>query len=755
MRLFRHVTTTLITGIFFLFPCLLYAKVGDWKNYTNMKDVRSVIATGSSLWAGTSGGVFRFSPSDSLFQKFTNSEGLSGNDVTAIGSDPSGAIWIGESSGQVDVYSPATGTWSYIPYIEQSVNQQKNINSFYSYGDSMYIATAFGISIYVRSKSEFSDTYSNFGSFSQPGVLSVVVNNGIVYAATTAGMVVSKAGALNLEAPQSWETFSAPAQPTAVTVFRGTVYAASVSGLYEFQSDSWQPISGLVTSCSSLAASDSLLYISLTNSVATVTPSNVVSVLSTPTPDSITTITLFSSSIVVGLYNGGIAQWNAANSQWKIVFPNGPESNFFNSLAVDDNEVLWCATGTSAGSGFCSFDGKTWKNYTTTTYPQLPTNNYYSVSIGPNNSKWFSSWGAGIAVVNSAGNLVRIFGSEQIPSLNFTGFPTPVGSNPPFPVAGQIAADRFGNVWVPIYDADNKLVLWEMKSDSQWVSYHAALSNQYSKILGVAIDRNDTKWCMSNLFNFPASPPAFMYFNESTLIGQEASDGWGELTEADGMTSEAVTALALDKDGSLWAGTISGITIINDPSYPTTGISQVYIQAINETVINCIAVDPLNNKWVGTAQGVFVLSPDGTSVISQYDVANTNGKLVDDNVVSIAFDTNRGIVYFGTFNGLSSLEIPVTQPVETMSTLQIYPNPLILPDNNEVTINGLVDNATIKVLSTSGILVKQFSAQGGGRAFWDGTNAAGKPVGSGIYIIVASTESGDQVSTAKVAVIRR
>jgi len=153
--------------------------------------------------------------------------------------------------------------------------------------------------------------------------------------------------------------------------------------------------------------------------------------------------------------------------------------------------------------------------------------------------------------------------------------------------------------------------------------------------------------------------------------------------------------------------------------------------------------------------GVAVLSPDGTSLVAEYNVGNTNGKLVDNNVLSIAFDEKKGIVYFGTSKGLSSLEIPAIGTVEKMSTLEIGPNPFILPDQSSVTIKGLADNTTIKILTISGRLIKEFAAQGGGRAFWDGTDFRGNSVGSGVYIIVAFADNGNQVSTAKVAVLRR
>src|SRR3990172_2214614 len=66
------------------------AGIGDWKNYTDMKNVVALAGSRYAIWAGTSGGMLRFTVQDSAFKKFTNSEGLTGNDVSAIGLDANG-----------------------------------------------------------------------------------------------------------------------------------------------------------------------------------------------------------------------------------------------------------------------------------------------------------------------------------------------------------------------------------------------------------------------------------------------------------------------------------------------------------------------------------------------------------------------------------------------------------------------------------------------------------------------------------------
>jgi len=723
------------------------AGIGDWKNYTNMKDVVALVNAHDAVWAGTSGGLLRFTVQDSAFKKFTNSEGLTDNGISALGLGPNGTVWIGEASGAIDVLSPSSNSWQYIRDISLSTKPQKSVNAFFSQGDSMYIATAFGVSLFSISKFEFKDTYSNFGSFASPNVSSLVVYGGRIYVATSSGLAISKPNAVNLAAPESWDSFTNPGNANAMASFRGNVYAASNGGLFVFQNGAWSSISGITQSVKALVSTDSLLYVVGTNTVVTLSPSNMISTYGGTAPGTIACAALDSSNrFFAGLRDGGVALLNTGLNQWKQFIPDGPASNFFSSIAVDEKGVVWAASASAKGKGFYSYDGTKWNNYNIAALPGLKDDNYFNVSIGPNNSKWFGSWGGGLALINSAGTLVRVFDDK------FPGFVGAIDAW--YVVAGKAASDRFGNVWVSLYNSLNGNVLWKMKPDSTWVSYRSALSNSYNLILGLATDRNGTIWCLSNLPNALVRGE-FMYFNESAPVSGLESDHWGQLTATDGVTSTSITCVTEDNDGALWIGTDVGITVIGEPLYPKSRITKVFLGAVRDLFINAIAVDALNNKWIGSRQGVIVVSPDGTSLIAQHDVANTNGKLVDNNVLSIAFDEKRGIAYFGTGKGLSSLEIPAIATVEKLASLEVAPNPFVLPDNSSVSIRGLAENTTIKILSVTGALIRQFAAQGGGRAFWDGTDAIGKTVGSGVYLVVAYAENGSQVSTAKVAVVRR
>ena len=116
---------------------------------------------------------------------------------------------------------------------------------------------------------------------------------------------------------------------------------------------------------------------------------------------------------------------------------------------------------------------------------------------------------------------------------------------------------------------------------------------------------------------------------------------------------------------------------------------------------------------------------------------------------------NTGLVYIGTNFGVSTLTTSSIKPNQNYDKLFVYPNPFKLDDNSELSIDGLMSNTTIKVLTVSGELIREFITPGGRIGFWDGKDENGNFVASGIYIIVAYDEEAENVATTKVAVIRK
>ena len=196
---------------------------------------------------------------------------------------------------------------------------------------------------------------------------------------------------------------------------------------------------------------------------------------------------------------------------------------------------------------------------------------------------------------------------------------------------------------------------------------------------------------------------------------------------------------------------ISNVNAVLTSSNPQLKITNSF--SVRQQTINALAVDPLNQKWLGTNQGLFLLSTDGTQLLSTLD--SKNSPLLSDIIESIAIDEKSGKVYVGTANGLTTFDTPSILPVESFNGLTIYPNPLVIRDGNKlVTIDGLIRDSDIKIITVAGKLVREFSSPGGRTAFWDGRDDNGDLVNSGVYIVIAFDQEGNSVETGKIAVLR-
>jgi hypothetical protein len=171
----------------------------------------------------------------------------------------------------------------------------------------------------------------------------------------------------------------------------------------------------------------------------------------------------------------------------------------------------------------------------------------------------------------------------------------------------------------------------------------------------------------------------------------------------------------------------------------------------NEAV-TCIAVDGQNRKWIGTRNGVFLMSEDGTEQLAAYD--KENSPLFSNNIISLAIDGSTGEVFISTDLGLISFMSDATDPGETCEAPEVFPNPYDVKSGEQVSIRGLAENTTVRISTETGLLVKELKALGG-QAVWDGKDARGDQVYPGVYLIMAADTENQNACIAKLAVLPR
>ncbi|MDP5043629.1 MAG: T9SS type A sorting domain-containing protein, partial [Leeuwenhoekiella sp.] len=130
-----------------------------------------------------------------------------------------------------------------------------------------------------------------------------------------------------------------------------------------------------------------------------------------------------------------------------------------------------------------------------------------------------------------------------------------------------------------------------------------------------------------------------------------------------------------------------------------------------------------------------------------------NSPLPSDNIQDITIDDASGEVFFATPLGLVSFRGNAVAPEETLDNARVYPNPVRPGFNGLVTVDGLIENANIKITDLNGNLVYEEVSEGGSIQ-WD-TTAFGKyRVASGVYFILITGEDASETKIVKLMIIR-
>lgn len=732
-----------------------------WNVYTSFKDIRGIGISGNMVWAATTGGMFSFdynSPAATT-DKYTTLKGLLSNELSTLVVDNSGNVWSGGQDGSVNVLYPSTGVMRTIPDILNSTETSKNINNFFQYGNYMFIATEFSIIKYDINRFEFVDQpYIYLGPLVpvKSPVYQTIVKNDTIWAATKYGIAYANINNY-LPIQASWSNYTTgnsvmlKNKTNTVAYFNNNIYFGTDSGMVYHSSSGLNQYAPIYNSSTvkdrvrHMTVSNGNLYFSTyfnSNNVFKVNISNLNSASLVYSGVEVNSLNVNpAGDLLIGTANKGIIIFKNNNASY--VNPNAPNSNLFLYVEVDDNQNIWGVSG-GIGEGIFRYNGIKWKNFTTDNYPEMIGNDYRQVYGSRYSSAvWASGYGEGLLKI--MGDSVYLFNDANSILKSFI--------SPGFVLVEGVKEDNLGNLWVL-----NRATETPFVNFTQSLSYPVPESPIQNSIIFLAIDNYNTKWA-TYPNDVTGSERGIVYMNESANTGHiiRAPELGADINNAYGIVA--------DKNGEIWIATDNGVAIIRDPfqviqnpnSTPFIEKMRIIENGISTPLtenVQCISVDALNNKWLGTlSSGAIYVSPDGSTILKQFNISNS--PITDNRISSIATDSKSGVVYFGTQKGLSSYKTIAIEPLTDCDNITAGPNPYVIPNNNQLRIDGLVEGSSVKILSISGTLVAEFDTPGGRIANWDGRDLNGRYVASGIYIIVGYNKDGSKVCTGKVAVVRR
>ena len=320
-----------------------------------------------------------------------------------------------------------------------------------------------------------------------------------------------------------------------------------------------------------------------------------------------------------------------------------------------------------------------------------------------------------------------------------------------------IAHDESGNLWV--VNSGIRDVIHVLKNDNTWRIFNMSglgIGNPFAGY--ILIDQNNFKWV--NFFGGGgAKTIGLLVFDDAGTIDNTSDD---RKKFIDLPAASTPRCMAVDLDGQIWVGTDKGPQIIYSPSSAFDGDvtpQQILIKQDNSyqyllelETVTAIAVDGANRKWLGTANsGVYLLSSDGQVEIHHFTAENS--PIFSNNISCINIDPQTGEVFIGTDKGMISYQSDAIEGTDACENVLVYPNPVRPGYNGAIAVRGLMNNAKIKITDISGSLVYEGTALGG-QAIWNGQNLKGEKVYTGVYLVFASDDAGENSCVTKLLFVK-
>jgi hypothetical protein len=126
---------------------------------------------------------------------------------------------------------------------------------------------------------------------------------------------------------------------------------------------------------------------------------------------------------------------------------------------------------------------------------------------------------------------------------------------------------------------------------------------------------------------------------------------------------------------------------------------------------------------------------------------------LSNRVICIGQIENSGELFIGTDRGIISYRNDAGPADDKFKEIIVYPNPVPPKYDGIITIEGLANNAEIRITDLQGKVISQTKANGG-KATWDGYRLDGSKPNSGVYFIFGMNQDGTETAMGKFIYIK-
>jgi hypothetical protein len=776
---------TVFTAAFLISAGALPAKdFPGWNGYPPMFSVNGVIGYQGNIYGTSSGGIFKYDPETDEYTLFYKNHGLPSNDVLCAAST-SDYIFFGFAAAGLIQFDPKTGRFDPVLFPEYAPNKMA-VRSIFALNDSvLFVGHSLGIDI-LNLRSKEVRTVTRLGDFAEnTQVNEVKVFNGKIWVCTQYGLAVADENNPNLDVETSWRnyTYSSFSKQAGFNCIihvhddaEDTVYIGTQGqGVVSFDDSTGTFAISAVQSGTFYkmypgvgrywAATDKGLFIKLAR----------LWYLQSGKYLNLTDVWSDGEREWVGSLNDGLQCWS--DSGWVNIAPvPGPRRSKFVKIDIAEDNVVWATTSINRGRR-APEDGALlerlqkgeWTDYSRSDgFATSPV----SAAVDKKNNVWLALWGrngSGMFVIQDDG--IPDKKDDFIIPVDYEKKIFRATIDTSYVVCTDVTTDKHGNIWVANHqlnepdseEGGNSHNIEPIPSSGAVVvdGYPITKSRHFSplsgdiptaKIYDIRADDDNWVWMSTERVGLMAFNTGDDPFDETKPTVKR------HLMIDEGLNSLRVKALAFDHDGYVWVGSDAGLNRVTKLSGFNLRVDQMTpLLGSASSDVNCIEVDPFNNKWIGTASGLVRISSDNANI----DIYTaTNSGLFSDTILGLKYDPLTDVLWVGTDSGLNTFQARGSQTQTTGKTIHAFPNPFsIWGSDSRCTFTNLKLESRLRIYTFDGVLVndlevKDTSSEGVSYVIWNGRNFKNEYVGSGVYFFTGEDPKSGSFRD-KLAIVRR
>ena len=781
MNKIEYISTTLLFLITSIIASAQVA-VGQWQDHFSYNNGKQVIAIDETAYLISECGIIKYDSKSEEIERLNKFNVLS--DITPSGiayDEKTESIVIGYSSGNIDIMRGNEIT-NINDIKKKSINSSKSINSIIAINGIAYLGCDFGIVKLNLERLEISETWFIGENGTYVHVNDMDIHDGDMYVATTTGIYHGNLSD-NLVNFSNWQVLTDIDNSSqyrwmngenfnCVRWFAGKLLVNYKSPqqnsdtIMAYDGNSWMHVLEERKSIESLSSNDEFLICN-TNGPIYIYNTNLEQIKESAHYNTYDWKLIYANNAKI---NGdkiwiadqffGLGWLNGIDKEGDALKINSPSNNNVFQIASSKSKTI------AVRGGYKSSYSPTWtyptiylyENYewTTLTPHEIPelsdAHDLINVTIDPKDESHFfvSSWIKGLFEFRD-NKFYKFYNSENSTLMQIDGMD--------WIRTSQTAFDNNGNLWVANSLASKCLHV--MTPDGKWTGF--SFPDMTRNIKSLMITSSGVKWLVLG------QTAGLFVFDDNGTPENTSDDRYKFLSvtnEEGELVSNDVYSIAEDKNGYIWVGTAKGVVVYYNPDKVfdsgTFNGRQIKVPRNDGTdnadillsadVVTAISVDGANCKWFGTQNGgAYYTSADGIETIHHFNTQNS--PIPSDNILCISIVPETGDVFFATPKGIISYRGTATEGFETYDEIYAFPNPVKSDYDGPVTIKGLIAGSVVKIADISGNIVYEARATGG-QLVWDGKNLNGNRVATGVYVVFASTELGEQKSTTKIIFLK-